>query len=230
MNLNFVSDGCKMIDFLSARTNMVDSQLRPNGITDSRILDAMQAIKREDFVPQSQRDIAYMDGDVPLKGAATPRYLIEPMAFAQMLQLAEIKSSDRVLDIGAATGYGAAVLSGIAAHVVAVESDANLIAAARINLQAKVNVTLIEKNLTDGAAQAGPFDLILIEGRVGNVPEGLFAQLTSTGRIIAAVGDRDMAKCCIWTIVGEGHTRRTAFDISIATLPGFEKPAVGFAF
>jgi protein-L-isoaspartate(D-aspartate) O-methyltransferase len=219
-----------MFDFTQARTNMVDSQLRPNGITDSRILDAMQAVRREDFVPQGSRDVAYMDGDVPLKGAATPRYLIEPMAFAKMLQLADVRESDRVLDVGCATGYGAAVLAQLAGHVVALESDVSLMAAARENLKGKVNVSLMENTLSDGAKSAGPFDLILIEGRVENMPEALFSQLTSKGRIIAAYGARDVSTCCIWSNTGSSHTSRSAFDISIATLPSLGKPKAGFAF
>lgn len=219
-----------MFDFATARTNMVDSQVRPNGITDSRIIDAMLAVKRENFVPEAQRSIAYMDADVPLKGAASPRYVIEPMAFAKMLQLAEVRPSDRVLDIGTATGYGAAVLSYLAGHVVALESDINLVAAARENLKDKANVSVMENTLAEGAAQAGPFDLILIEGRIENMPDALFSQLTSKGRIVAAYGAQDMAKCCIWMGAGPSRTQRSAFDISIAAVPGFGKPAIGFAF
>jgi protein-L-isoaspartate(D-aspartate) O-methyltransferase len=219
-----------MLDLTQARINMVDSQLRPNGITDSRILDAMQSVRREDFVPEGMRDIAYMDGDVPLKGAASPRFLIEPMAFARMLQLAEVRESDRVLDVGCATGYGAAVLSQLAGHVVALESDINLMAAARENLKGKVNISLMENTLSDGAKSAGPFDLVLIEGRIENVPEALFSQLTSNGRIVAAYGAQDVSRCCIWSAVGTSRTLRSAFDISIATLPSFGKPNAGFAF
>jgi protein-L-isoaspartate(D-aspartate) O-methyltransferase len=219
-----------MFDFSLARTNMVDSQLRPNGITDSRILDAMQFVRREDFVVEGARDVAYMDGDVPLKGAATPRYMIEPMAFARMLQLADVRESDRVLDVGCATGYGAAVLSQLAGHVVALESDTNLMAAARENLNNIVNISLVENTLSDGAAKAGPFDLILVEGRIEHMPEALFSQLTSNGRIVAAYGTQDVSKCCIWSGAGVSRTLRFAFDISIATLPSFGKPKAGFAF
>lgn len=219
-----------MFDFAHARTNMVDSQVRPNGITDARIIDAMSVVKREDFVPEAQRSLAYMDGDVLLNGAASLRYLIEPMAFARMVQLAEVRESDRVLDVGCATGYGAMVLSKLAGHVVALESDANLLALARVNLGNTVNISLSEGTLAQGAALAGPFDVILIEGRIESLPEALFSQLTSTGRIIAASGEHDVSKCCIWTVAGAARTQRSAFDISIATLPSFEKPAVGFAF
>lgn len=219
-----------MFDFATARTNMVDSQIRPNGITDSRIIDAMTVVKREEFVPEGQRSIAYIDGDVPLNGAATPRFLIEPMAFARMLQLAEIRESDRILVVGSATGYSAAVISRLAGHVVALDSDPNLNAMARINLSNMVNVSLTESSMLEGAPKTGPYDVIFIEGRIENVPEALFSQLTSTGRIVAAYGSHAVAQCSIWTVSGAARTRRSAFDITIAALPGFGKTSIGFAF
>ncbi len=216
-----------MFDFAQARTNMVDSQLRPNGITDGRILLAYETIERGDFVPESMRSVAYMDGDVALGGG---RNLVSPMAFAKMLNAAEIKPNDKVLEIGAATGFGAAVLSQLAGQVVAVEADAALMAAARENLTNKVNVSLSENNLTEGFAKGGPYDVILISGQVENVPEGLFSQLSEGGRLIAAIGSGRVARCCVWTRSGANHTQRYLFDLSIATLAGFGKPAVGFAF
>jgi protein-L-isoaspartate(D-aspartate) O-methyltransferase len=219
-----------MFDFTQARTNMVDSQLRPNGITDSRILDAMQAVRREDFVPQGSRDVAYMDGDVPLKGAATPRYLIEPMAFAKMLQLADVRESDRVLDVGCATGYGAAVLAQLAGHVVALESDVSLMAAARENLKGKVNVSLMENTLSDGAKSAGPFDLILIEGRVENMPEALFSQLTSKDELLLLMV-RGMFPHAAF---GQTQVRRTRQDqrliFRLQPCRALENPRLGLHF
>ena len=219
-----------MFDFAQARMNMVDSQIRPNAITDSRIIDAMTLVRREDFVPEAQRSLAYRDGDILLTETEGPRYLIGPMAFARMVQLAEVRESDRVLDVGCATGYGAAVLSNLAGHVVALESDATLVALARTNLQNTVNVSLSDGPLANGDATRGPYDVILIEGRVEAVPEALFSQLTSTGRIIAAYGNHDVSKCCIWSGAGASRTQRSAFDISIASLPSFKKPVVKFAF
>lgn len=216
-----------MFDFAQARTTMVDSQLRPNGITDGRILQAFESIAREDFVPEAVRSIAYMDGDVALGGG---RYLVSPMAFSKMVNAAEIKSTDKVLEIGAATGFGTAVLCSLAAHVVAVEADAALMATVRENLTNKVNVSLSENNLAEGFAKGGPFDVILISGQVENVPEALFAQLSEGGRLVAAVGQGRVSRCCVWTRSGTNHTQRCFFDISIATLPGFGKLAMGFAF
>jgi protein-L-isoaspartate(D-aspartate) O-methyltransferase len=219
-----------MFDFTLARTHMVDSQIRPNGVTDSRIIDSMARVMREDFVPEAQRAIAYMDGDVPLNGASTQRYLIEPMAFAKMLQLAELKVTDKVLEIGAATGYGAAVLSVLASHVVAVEQDVYLVEMARANLNDKVNVSLIENTLSDGHAAGAPYDLILISGAVEIVPNNLFSQLSERGRLIAVMLTNGVGKCCVWVKNGNSYTQRFAFDLSIATLPSFGKPSTGFAF
>ena len=216
-----------MFDFAQARTTMVDSQLRPNGITDGRILHAFETIAREDFVPEAMRSIAYMDGDVALGGG---RYLVSSMAFAKMLNAAQVKPTDKVLEIGAATGFGTAVLSSLAAHVVGVESDAALLAAARENLTNKVNVSLSENNLAEGFAKGGPYDVILISGQVENVPEALFSQLSEGGRLVAAVGQGRVTRCCVWTRSGANHTQRYVFDLSIATLPGFVKPAMVFAF
>ncbi len=216
-----------MFDFAQARTTMVNSQLRPNGITDGRILQAFETIAREDFVPEAARSVAYMDGDVALGGG---RYLVSPMAYAKMLNAAEIKSSDKVLEVGAATGFGATVLSSLAAHVVAVEADVALMAAARKNLTNKVNVSLSENNLVEGFASLAPYDVILISGQVENVPEALFSQLSEGGRLIAAIGAGRVARCCMWTRSGLNHTQRYLFDLSTATLPSFGKPAMGFAF
>ena len=220
-----------MSHFAQARTNMVDSQLRPNGITDIRILDAMHSVMRENFVGHDQQGLAYMDGDVPLKEATMgPRSLISPMVFGRMLQAAAIRSGDRVLDIGSATGYGAMVLSQLAAQIVAVEQDGGLAAISQKNLADVANVTVLEGSLELGAPGTQLFDLIIIEGCVEQVPNVLFSQVKDGGRIVAAVGHPAMAKCCVYTISGQTHTYRSAFDISLAALINFEKPKPRFAF
>jgi protein-L-isoaspartate(D-aspartate) O-methyltransferase len=220
-----------MSHFAQARTNMVDSQLRPNGIHDIRILDAMHSVKRENFLNSAQNGLAYMDGDVALKEATNgPRALISPMAFARMLQIAELNSGDRVLDIGAATGYGAAVLSKLVSQVIAVEQDAGLAALARQNLAGLTNVAIEEGALAQGSQHSGMFDLIIIEGRIDEVSGALFSQVKDGGRLVAAIGDRNDAQCCIYRISGQTHTKRAAFDISVAALPGFGKLKTTFAF
>ncbi len=219
-----------MLNFAAARAAMIDSQVRPNGITDHRIIEAMAEIPREDFVPEAGKAVAYMDGDVLLARNPVPRYLIEAMAFARLVQLAEIKPTDKVLHVGAATGYGTAVLAQLAAEVVAVESDASLAAAARRNLGHLANVAIVEGKLTEGAASHAPFDVIVIEGRIGTLPERIIAQAGEGGRIVAVFGDMAMAKACIWVVRGGTTARRAAFDASVAALPGFDRNRAPFVF
>src|SRR6185436_12168162 len=136
-----------MTTFAAARHNMVESQVRPNGITDHRIIDAMALVEREAFVPDERRTIAYLDEDVELKEG---RFLIEPMAFARMIHLALIKPTDRVLVVGAGTGYGAKVIAMLAKSVVALESDSELAGFAREFLAGATNVEVVEGNLAAG--------------------------------------------------------------------------------
>ncbi|HUQ38505.1 MAG TPA: protein-L-isoaspartate O-methyltransferase [Aestuariivirga sp.] len=216
-----------MTNFAAARHNMVESQVRPNGITDHRIIDAMAQVKREDFVPAERKTIAYLDDDVQLKEG---RFLIEPMAFARMIHLALIKPTDRVLVVGAGTGYGAKVISMLAKSAVALESDPELAGLAREFLAGVTNVEVVEGSLAAGHAAGAPYDVIIVEGRIAAVPESLFAQLANEGRIVAAAGNTDVSKMQIATLT-EGHrSSRSAFDVSIAPLPGFTVEKAAFVF
>lgn len=222
-----------MTDFAVARLNMIESQVRPNGITDRRIIAAMERIRREDFVPENRRELAYVDEDVPLDPADPargPRALIEAMAFARMLQHAAIRPSDKVLLVGAGTGYGAAVVSSLGASVVALECDPGLAASARANLAAYANVKVVEGPLEAGVAAEQPFDVILAEGRVGEVPHALLAQLSGEGRLVAVVGEQDMAQARVHTRSGEAIAVRQVFDASVAALPGFQRKKPAFVF
>lgn len=216
-----------MTDFAAQRENMVESQVRPNGVTDRRILDAMAAIRREDFVPGDRSSVAYMDEDVPIGGG---RYLIEAMAFAKLLQLAEVKPDDKVLLVGAGMGYGTAVAARLCSRVVALEQVTGLAAAARRALAGLGNVVVVEGVLAEGAKGHGPYDVIIIEGRIAEVPEGLVSQLAEEGRLIAVVGERDVAKAQVIMASGRIVSRRVAFDASIAPLPGFARKVPAFVF
>jgi protein-L-isoaspartate(D-aspartate) O-methyltransferase len=221
-----------MTDFAMARLNMVESQVRPNGITDHRIIDAMAEVAREEFVPAARKSIAYLDEDVLLKAgsAGQSRYLIEPMAFARMAHLAAIKPTDRVLVVGAGTGYGAKVIARLAQSVVGLESDSSLVAEAKINTASCGNVQIVEGPLAAGHAASGPFDVIVIEGRVAEIPGSLYNQLNNAGRIVSAVGSNDISKITLATI-NDGHrSARSAFDVSIALLPGFDIVTPAFVF
>jgi protein-L-isoaspartate(D-aspartate) O-methyltransferase len=222
-----------MTDFTAARLNMVESQVRPNGITDRRIIAAIEQVPRESFVPESRRSIAYMDEDVPLNPSDTgagPRALIEVMAFARMLQHVMVKPEDKVLVVGAGTGYGAAVIARIAARVVALESDPGLAAEATRNLAGVANATVVEGPLSAGVPAEQPFDVILVEGRIEDVPPALLSQLGGEGRLIAVVGETEMAQACVYSRSGSTMAVRQVFDASVAALPGLRKKKPAFVF
>lgn len=217
-----------MTDYAAARANMIESQVRPNGITDRRIIAAMESIARESFVPDQRKPVAYVDEDVPL--AESGRYLIEAMAFARMLQQAAVKPTDNVLVVGAGSGYGAAILAALGSRVVALESSPALAGQARTKLEHLANVKVVEAGLEGGAKAEGPFDVIVVEGRVGEVPHALLAQLADGGRLVAVVGETEMAKARVYTSAGGAIAIRDAFDASIAALPGFVKKKPAFVF
>ena len=211
---------------------MVKCQVRPNGITDHRIIDAMALVRREDFVPASHKDIAYLDEDVLIKADARgeARYLIEPMAFARMIHLATIKPTDRVLVVGAGSGYGARIISMLAAQVTALESDEALAGMARGLLSDCSNVEVVVGALAAGHAGSGPYDVIVIEGRIPEVPESLIAQLKDEGRIVAAIGTTDVARMNLLTVTDGHRSSQGSFDVTIAPLPGFAVANSTFVF
>ena len=205
---------------------MVDCQLRPNKVTDEKVLSAMGSIPREVFAGPDYQGIAYVDEDIPLGDG---RYLMEPMVLARLLQAAEIGADDVVLDIGCGSGYTAAVCAGIAATVVAVESDPRLAAeATRImgELEAN-NVVVVDGSLKEGYLQQAPYDVIVFSGAVPEIPKGIQGQLSEGGRLVAVLEVESHA-------VLARNTRgvvscRAIFDASIPELPGFAREA-GFVF
>ena len=222
-----------MIDFTIARLNMVESQVRPNGITDRRIIAAIETVPREFYVPENRRALAYMDEDIPLEASdhgEGPRALIEVMAFARMLQHAAIKPTDKVLVVGAETGYGAAVICQMAASVVALECDKGLAHRARTHLADRSNVTMLEGPLAAGAPAHQPFDVILLEGRAEDVPQTLLDQLADDGRLVAVVGETDIAQACVYSRSGGTIAVRQVFDASVTALPGLKKKRPAFVF
>lgn len=221
------------VDYAQYRTKMVDSQLRTTDVTDVGILDAMGSLPRELFVDESRRSLAYIDEDVRLTAATagSARYLMEPSPFAKLLQLATIRKGDRVLDVGAGTGYSSAVLSRLAASVVALESDENLAAEAR-RLLASLGcstVVVVCAPLTAGHAAAGPYDVIVIEGSVDRLPEAFHAQLAEGGRLVVVEGKGNAGRARLY-VKSEGVvTGRAAFNAAIKSLPEFDlAPAFEF--
>lgn len=208
------------MDYAALRMKMVDGQIRTTDVTSHSVLDAFTAVPREAFVPEGRKAVAYIDNDVEI---APGRYLMAPSPLAKMLQLAEIRSTDNVLDIGAGTGCTAALLSHLAGSVVALESDADLAAAAKANLAGYSNVTVVTGDLAKGCASAAPYDVIVLGGAVEEIPETLFSQLKQGGRLLAVVGRGLSSGARIHVREGVSHSERFAFNASVHMLPGFEK-------
>ena len=221
------------IDYTGQRVKMVDGQVRTTDVTDLSIISALLEIPREEFVPERARPLAYIDEDIQLtaNGVLPPRFLMESSPFAKLVQLAEIKPSDVVLDVGCATGYSSAVLSRLSSQVIALESDAELAqaAAATLNTLGYDNVAVVEGVLQAGYPAEAPYDVIIIEGSVGLVPDALLNQLKEGGRLVAVEGRGNAGKARIYLKTGREVTGRYAFNAAIKPLPGFEI-ARGFEF
>lgn len=218
-----------MIDFAVARYNMVESQIRPNKVTDQRVVDAMMSVPREIFVPAASRGVAYVDDALAI---AKGRYLMEPMVFARMLQAAEVQPGDVVLDIGCATGYSSAVIAQLAATVVGIESDPDLAAKAG-NALAEAgadNAVVIAGPLNVGYPDQAPYDVIFVNGAVCEAPAALTAQLADGGRMLAVVrGEDGVGVARLFRRAGGSVSSRALFETLPALLPGFE-PKPGFRF
>jgi protein-L-isoaspartate(D-aspartate) O-methyltransferase len=215
-----------MTDFASARRHMVDGQIRTTDVTDLRVISAMLEVPRETFMPPAVSALAYLDLDVPV-GAS--RRLLRPMVLAKLIQAAELKATDRVLDAGCATGYGAAVIAHIAAQAVALEQDAGLAKAAAAALATQANVSVVSGPLTDGWAQGGPYDAVVLEGATEVVPHALCQQLKDGGRLVCVLGSGPGAKAMLYRRNGGEIGGLAVFDATAALLPGFAKTPV-FAF
>jgi len=209
----------------AARLHMIDSQIRPNDVTDPRLLAAFEAVARENFVPRAARAVAYAEAPVEV---APGRFLMEPRCFAKLLQLAKIGPQDRVLDVGCATGYSSAVLARLAGSVVALEQDADLMRIASEGL-ATTGVTLVQGGLIEGAKMEGPFDVIIVEGAIEQTPDTLLSQLNEGGRLVAVMQDGAPGRATLFVKEHGGIGHRAAFDASAPLLAGFRK-AVGFVF
>ena len=205
----------------AARNAMVVSQLRPNAITDARLVAAMAEVPRERFVPHAHGVAAYRDRPLPLGGG---REQNAALATARLLNEAAIESGDKVLLIGAAGGYTAAVLARLAAHVVAVESDPALAKAAGVALAGIGNVAVIEGVLAQGAANGAPYDAIVIDGAVEQLPPALVEQVKVGGRIVSGIIERGVSRLATGVRTQGGFGLTPFADIDCVTLPGFSKP------
>ena len=214
-----------MMDFGAARRAMVDGQVRTSDVTNLDLIAAMLDIPREAFVPAARAPLAYLDRDVQISGAAAgpARYLMKPMVLARLIQAANPAPQDRVLVIGAGTGYAAAVIARLAAEVVALEEDEALCQQARAALASvgSHNVNVIHGHLADGAPGLGPYDVILIDGGVETVPDRLGSQLSARGRLVAVEVSGPAGRAKLFQTVNGKLSGRELFDALAPVLPGF---------
>jgi protein-L-isoaspartate(D-aspartate) O-methyltransferase len=228
-----------MINFERARATMVESQLRTDKVTDRRILSAFGTLPRERFLPENKRQLAYSDASLevwPSIDGAPARFLLAPVVLARLIQLAAVEEKDAVLDVGCATGYSTAVLARLARIVTAVEAEPELATAAREALQelGAANVTVMEGALARGAPESGPFDVIVLNGSVPEVPDTLFAQLKEGGRLCAIIaacrdGRPRQGKATLFVKVDGEASGLPHFDANARPLPGFA-PSPSFTF
>ena len=212
------------MDYKAARHMMVEAQLRTNRVITPELIEALESVPRETFVPRQMAGGAYVDGAVPIGNG---RSLMEPMVFGRLLQTAAIKDSDVVLDVGCASGYSAAVLSHVASTVVALEVDSELAGRASANLaQLGVdNVAVVTGPLTEGDAAHGPYDVIIIEGQIPAVSKALLDQLAEGGRLLAVLDEgAGPGRATLFTRFGGAVSHRVIFDATAGRLPGFAAP------
>ncbi len=211
------------MDFETARTKMVDNQIRTTDVTRHDILRAFLQVPREEFVPASRKPLAYIDEDLPIGNG---RYVMEASPFAKLLQLAAVTPDDVVLDVGCGSGYSSAVLSHLAGSVVALEEDADLAALASDNLARLDYVTcvVVEGKLEEGYPSEAPYDVIFFEGAVGRLPATFFEQLREGGRLVVVEGVGNAASAKLYFKDENGIVSdRFGFNCSVKPLPGFDK-------
>lgn len=207
--------------FKAMRRAMVESQLRTSDVNDPVILEAVLAEPRELYVPEERRSAAYIDRAVPL---ANGRALNPPLATARLLAEAAPVAGEKVLLIGTATGYAAALLTRLGCEVVAVEEDEALLAHAKAALEGKSGLQLKAGSLKDGYQQGAPYDLLFVDGAVEELSEQLISQLRVDGRAVFASVERGVTRLCAGTRTAGGFGARTFADWEAVVLPGFARP------
>ena len=203
-------------DFAAAREAMVESQLRPQGVTDAAVIEAMRKVRREDFLPSHTRPLAYVDRAVAI---GEGRFLAAPAVLGQLLTQMMPRRGQKALVVGAGTGYSTAVLAAMGLEVTAVESDAALAAAARDQ-----GIEVTEGPLDKGDADGAPYDQILIDGAVESIPDAIVDQLADGGRLGAAVADRGITRLVVGRKAGSAFGTLSVGDAGVPALPGFRRP------
>ena len=210
-----------MTDFAKLRTTMVDTQVRPSDVTKYPIIEAMLNVPREAFVPEGKRAQAYVGEHVSLGGG---RVVLDPRVLSKMLDAVDVQKEELVLDIGCGLGYSSALLSRMAEAVIAVEEEAYAAPAqAQLSAHFADNVVVETGELAAGAAQHGPYDVVLIEGGVETIPETILSQVKENGRICAIFVEGGLGIVRVGYKIEGNVTWRMVFNATAPVLPGFEK-------
>ncbi len=223
-----------MTDFARARAHMIDSQVRTNNVIDLRVIAAMSEVPREEFAPDEMREYAYIDKDlfigVDERGRA--RYMLQPMTLARMLQLAEIRHDDCVLNVACASGYSTAVLADLAQSVISLEESASFSARATEVLERLdvTNAAFVNGPHEHGWEKEAPFDVIVVNGRLTRRPDALLGQLRDLGRLVAVYGPEEVATIRVWTRRDGVVSHVDEFDATAPLAPGFEAERPAFVF
>jgi protein-L-isoaspartate(D-aspartate) O-methyltransferase len=212
----------RAMDYAAARHNMVESQLRTNKVIDERLIEAMARVPREAFLPDRLKAAAYVDEDVPLGGG---RFLVEPMVFARLVQAVGVAPGSRVLLVGVASGYAAAVLCAMGAGVLALEAHSDVAANTKIALSLnRVGAAVVEAPFDAGWPAGAPYDAILFDGAVGALPDCYAGQVAEDGRIAAVVAaPGEPGRATVWRKFGGTLTARVVFDATTPVLPGLAR-------
>ena len=203
-------------DFAAAREAMVESQLRPQGVTDPVVIEAMRSIARERFLPGHTRPLAYVDRAVSI---GEGRFLSAPAVLGQLLTEMRLETGQRALVVGAGTGYSAAVLAAAGLKVTAIESATELANNAR-----EQGIVIVEGQLEAGCNEGGPYEQILIDGAVEYIPDEIVAQLADGGRLGTAIIDRGITRLVVGRKVGGAFGYLSIGDSGVPALPGFSRP------
>ena len=211
-----------MPDYAARRTTMVDTQIRPSDVTKFPIIAAFLEVPRERYVPAALREAAYAGDPLPV---APGRSLLDPRSFAKMLDAIDLGPDELVLDVGAGLGYGAAVMARLAGTVVAIEEDGAMAGEAEAMLAAeRVDTAIVHAGrLVDGAARHGPYDAIVIEGGVEQIPDQLVAQRKEGGRMAAIFMQGPVGACRIGLRHAGAMRWRDDFNATAPVLPGFSR-------
>jgi protein-L-isoaspartate(D-aspartate) O-methyltransferase len=215
-----------MVDFAHARRMMVEGQVRTADVTDLALVAAMLEVPRERFVAPDQTALAYLDLDLAVGQSAArgSRRLLTPMVLAKLLQAAEIRPGEHVLDVACATGYTAALIARLGARVTALEEDPALAATAKAVLaELAPDVSVVAGPLTAGWPATAPYDVILVEGATEILPRALFSQLRESGRLLCVQG-RTPGKAMLYRSIAGEVSGRVIFDAAASLLPGFVEP------